>query len=401
MNVIDVIYSLEGAPQWFGFIDDKAIKNFLITYGKTNNRIGLCLSYKDLDFANKLIDQCNLPPSYVFIEWRAEPESETKIKALIENLKDVKLVLIGTKNEVNLYKKFMAWGVTDYLLMPLTIDMMDEIYKDKAQQENKINIGFLSSRIGCGATTFAINYCLALNRHHNQKSILLDFDINFGDLASKLDLMASPGLHGALIDSDRMDLDYIKNLWQKKYDELFVITNQWFQKQNFSEINFCDDKLNILISLLQSEFNIIGFDLSPPLNSHVNTFILSRLKELFVITDLSISSVRDTIVMVNEFKLQFPNLIIHLIANQRQPIDELDMILDTLSNSTELEVSMVLPFCKKELFSAELEGDALLHVAGNEKYSKKIIKYAAQLNNKTLTTYENIWQKIKKSFSGG
>lgn len=96
-------------------------------------------------------------------------------------------------------------GIADYLVKPLSNEMLDQALRqsqEKAQSNNSSGqversskfIYIIGTRGGIGATTLAVNLSWMMANEEKVQTALLDLDLQFGNGALALDIEPSRGL---------------------------------------------------------------------------------------------------------------------------------------------------------------------------------------------------------------
>ena len=95
-----------------------------------------------------------------------------------------KLLVVGSVNDISVYRRIVSLGVTDYLVSPLRLEaMMDAIERaahDPKGPERCKYIAVMGARGGTGSSTIAQNLAWAASKKIGIKTILIDLDLTFG-----------------------------------------------------------------------------------------------------------------------------------------------------------------------------------------------------------------------------
>jgi pilus assembly protein CpaE len=113
---------------------------------------------------------------------------------------DMKLVALGTVNDVALFRDLISAGATDYLVKPPTRETLATVLEKRSAANASTPDGLgqmivlIGSRGGVGATTSAVSCAWLLAAERPERIALLDLDLHFGTVALKLDLDPGSGL---------------------------------------------------------------------------------------------------------------------------------------------------------------------------------------------------------------
>ena len=112
---------------------------------------------------------------------------------------DLKLVVLGTVNDVALFRDLLSAGASDYLVKPSTREALTAILEKTAAPLGTTPDGlgqvivFIGSRGGVGATTSAVSCAWLMANERRERVALVDLDLHFGTVALKLDLDPGAG----------------------------------------------------------------------------------------------------------------------------------------------------------------------------------------------------------------
>jgi len=125
--------------------------------------------------------------------------------------KRLPLIVLGPADDPDAMRLAMRAGASDYISQPLqqsellaALRRVGEQLKDKTAQRGKL-VAVTNSKGGSGASFLATNIAYALNKEKGTRTLLADFDLQFGGLASYLELRPKRGLVEALDATDDMD----------------------------------------------------------------------------------------------------------------------------------------------------------------------------------------------------
>jgi pilus assembly protein CpaE len=120
-----------------------------------------------------------------------------------------KVVVIGSHNDIALYRELMRRGVSEYLVPPLQplqlIGAVTTLYADPASPFVGRQIAFVGARGGVGSSTVAHNLAYLLSETMRTNTVIVDLDLPFG--TAGLDFNQDPlqGVADALGQPDRLD----------------------------------------------------------------------------------------------------------------------------------------------------------------------------------------------------
>jgi pilus assembly protein CpaE len=165
-------------------------------------------------------------PSLVIVE---SQDRGAALIDLLDRLAEVcdpgtKVVVIGSHNDIALYRELMRRGVSEYLVPPLQtlqlIRAITTLYTDPSAPFVGRQIAFCGARGGVGSSTVAHNLAYTLSERMQTNTVIVDFDLPFG--TAGLDFNQDPlqGVVDALSQPDRLDQVLLDRMMVRCTDRL-------------------------------------------------------------------------------------------------------------------------------------------------------------------------------------
>jgi len=200
---------------------------------------------------------------------------------------NVSVIIMSVQGENEYLKKAMFYGAKEYIIKPFnydnlteTIKMTYERYKDAglmlAGTKEKLREGkttvFFSSKGGVGKSVLALNTAITLSKRKNVKVLLMDMDLQFGDISilvnqysarnildaidegqtesyenlqpylhkynENLDMLFAPGKPEAAEYISRGTIENIINSINKKYDYIIIDTSVSFDDKTLYLLDY-------------------------------------------------------------------------------------------------------------------------------------------------------------------
>ena len=187
------------------------------------NRLGRALSVIKAGGPHKAMEWCgeSTPPAAIFvnIDGTAHPVPALNDLAAVAG-PGCRLVAMGSRQDVNLYRKLLQAGIFDYLLTPSSMGQVSEILSRADEdawlgqpQAESVRLGQTVALIGAVGGVGASTVVTALGQHlaHACKipTVLVDYDRRGSNLALSLGLEANSGLEG-ILSAPEVDLRLIQ-----------------------------------------------------------------------------------------------------------------------------------------------------------------------------------------------
>lgn len=314
-------------------------------------------------------------PSLLVVDLSQSPDPMGEVERLAEVCDPgTRVITLGAMNDVYLYRALMDFGVTDYLLKPVSSEMLDEAIAraeqaDNAEPETKKAdgppsglgrlIAVVGARGGVGATTVAVNTAWQLAHDKGARVALVDLDLYFGSVALALDLESGRGFREALENPDRIDALFIERAMVRAADNLFVLAAEESLEKPFS---FDPEALDLLISSLRRDFDHVVLDL-PRFAARTQMAALSDDGVLTVVADPSLAGLRDTLRLVRLAKDSGTELRTDIVVNRAGAAKTGELTQADFERDGELRVSATVPFDPKAMAEAAGAGKTLHEVS--------------------------------------
>jgi pilus assembly protein CpaE len=209
------------------------------------------------------------------------------------------VIALGAANDVALYRQLRSAGVADYLVKPLTTDTLGEALRSALSHQAQLHepqtiqgklFCIVGARGGSGASTLATNLAAVLARDTNKKVGLIDLDLQFGTIALQLDVEASQGLREALENPDRIDSMFVNSTASVVGERLHVLATE----EGIFEPSYIDaEHLSSFLAQMRQHFDVVVVDV--PLHAMGHLWpVIGTATKLLIVTDLSLSGLRDT-----------------------------------------------------------------------------------------------------------
>jgi pilus assembly protein CpaE len=228
---------------------------------------------------------------------------------------DLKLVVLGTVNDVAMFRDLLSAGASDYLVKPSTREALATVLEKKSVAVGTTADGlgevivFIGSRGGVGATTSAVSCAWLLAAERRERIALVDLDLHFGTVALKLDLDPGSGLCEALEQPSRIDSLFIERAMIKMSDNLRVLAAEASAAQH---VAVDAGAIDLLLHELRRKFTRIVIDL-PRGVGPMQRVVLAAASHAIMVCVRSLPGLRDTIRLQSLVREQAPQARLWLV----------------------------------------------------------------------------------------
>ncbi len=215
---------------------------------------------------------------------------------------ETNVVALGKINDLALYKKFVAAGVADYLVKPVSAEDMEAALlaaalqhapQAAAEPSEKLGDVFLvvGTRGGVGASTITSNCAWLAAQKPDIKVALLDMDVQYGTSALALDLVPTGGLVEALQNPSRLDTLFMASAMVPKTEQLSILAAE---EELGRDPGYAPEAFERLLGEVRRSFEAVWVDMPRGTFGALGK-VLPHVKHVFVVSDLSLVSLRDAV----------------------------------------------------------------------------------------------------------
>ncbi|MBM7866199.1 AAA family ATPase [Heliobacterium gestii] len=247
------------------------------------------------------------------------------------------VILFGAGDPVELMRRSMQAGAGDFLEFPVTgarlRKSITSLFEVKKRQRAHLSenplvvprrqprvISVFSSKGGVGKTLVAVNLAVCLRELTRGDLLLLDLDLQFGNVADMLGLEAKTNIINLLADRGQIEHTELDRYLVAHESGVRVLPAP--PEPDQADL-VGEEDVRDLLSLFTKTFDYIVIDL-PPLFNDVVLTSLERADHLLLITTLEIPTVKNVKGGIDILKrLDFPPEKLHLVINRHNPNREL------------------------------------------------------------------------------
>lgn len=214
------------------------------------------------------------------------------------------VIIMSVQGEVEYLKKAMFYGAKEYIVKPFNYDTLIETitntyekYKDRqvSLNNNKVNfnakvISFFSSKGGVGKSILALNSAIVLSKDIRKKVLLVDLDLQFGDISMMVNQYNQKNFLDAIDDGQCDSYENIKPYlysYNENLDILFAPTKpeaaEYIGKESIEKI----------MKVFQKQYDFIIVDTGINFNDST-LYVLDISKYILYISTMEIVSLKNT-----------------------------------------------------------------------------------------------------------
>jgi pilus assembly protein CpaE len=217
------------------------------------------------------------------------------------------VIAIGDHNDVALYRDLQEIGVSNYIVKPLTRELLTKALAPKTNSGeigragSALKLGklvsFIGARGGVGTTTLAANLAWHLANRQSRRVALVDLDLQQGDCALLFNADTTPGFRDALANPLRLDPLLLDRIMTKNGERLFILSGEEPVQDN---LQLSPAAIDTLFAVLRSQFHYVIVDVPRiPLPAYRRALEIADRR--VIVVDQTMRSMRDAVRLKKAF----------------------------------------------------------------------------------------------------
>ncbi|MCW8917648.1 MAG: AAA family ATPase [Gammaproteobacteria bacterium] len=280
-------------------------------------------------------------PDVVFFELDGHAERHIQDLELLlkEHRGSVSVYVTYKEVALDLVRRMMRIGVMDIFPQPLqTQELMSAMAhavsakreRIKASQGAKGGVtAFIDAKGGVGSTTLAVNVAHVLAQKHKAEVLLIDFDLQFGDVAISLDLHPRSTVLDALRQPDRVDTVLLSALITKHDSGLDILPSPG----NLTSLDeLMADPVRKILQAAVQDYEFVILDLP----RFFNAGVIEALKfsdPVMLVCQNSLETIRNAKVILDNLSLIGVSLSAVELINNRAMAKSSSVTIDKLKST--------------------------------------------------------------------
>lgn len=284
-------------------------------------------------------------------------------------------IVIGPENDVNLYRRLIDMGISDYLVKPIMADVMAEIAAktliEKLGVKGSRLIAFIGAKGGVGTSLLCQAAACGVAQFNEQKTFLLDTCGGWSTLSVGLGFEPSTTLTEAARAAEAQDEDSLNRMIFKASERLSVLASGG---DMMLDHNLGAEQLEMMIDMLMAKYPVVFIDLSQSPQALQRT-VLARAHQINVVSTQSLVSLRQGRSLIQEIKdvRGGDEDGIELIINMQGLASGQEVPKGDIESAMDLKVSAFIAFEPKIFQGNESESRKITDDKDGESLIKKTI----------------------------
>ena len=352
----------------------------------------------DLAIARKAIDP-KAPPDLMLLDVSGSADPVAALGEIIQLCpRATRVLVIGSVNDVSLYRSLTSLGVIDYLVKPISGEVLHDALAALLDERGPSGgvqtrvTAFLGARGGIGATTLAVATAWYFVHEFHQRAALIDLDLHFGTLALGLDLEPGRGLREALEHPERIDSLLISSAMSSASERLKVLAGEESLEES---MHFHAEGFGPLFEQLANDFDQLVIDLPRSLDDG-SRHVISNVDSFLLITDLSLAGLRDALRIMDLVKRIGSKASPILVASQVGAPHRGEISQREFERGLGQSLDHVITYDPKAAVAMARHGKAMPAVARASKAAEEILALAQRLSGREASKKRSILGRLWK-----
>ncbi len=321
-------------------------------------------------------------PNLIIIESQAEREAMlVDLDKLAESCDaGTKVLVIGTVNDVVLYRSLMQRGVSEYMVAPLepyqVIEAIANLYADPDAEPVGQIIAFVGAKGGSGSSTICHNTAWAMSKITDTDVVISDFDLAFGTAGLDFDQDPVQGIADALSAPERLDEVLLDRLLTKCSENLslFAAPSTLDNVYDLSEKQ-CSTVIDVMRSNLPYAFVDV-----PHMWTGWSRQMLVHADDIIITATPDLASLRNTKNLIDLIGKERTNdSPPHIVLNQVNIPKKPEISVADFNKSLDRDVDIVIDFNPQLFGTAANNGQMILEFEPKAKASEQFNDLASKI----------------------
>ncbi len=211
-------------------------------------------------------------------------------------------IIVGPVNDVNLYRRLVGMGISDYLVKPLKTgplgnDIAATLLKRIGATGSRL-IAFVGAKGGVGTTVLCEGTAWALSDKLGQKTFLLDASAGWSTLSVGMEFEPSTTLAEATRAAAEKSHDSLSRMVVNRTDKLSILSSGG---DVMLDDSVSPEYYEALLDYFMATYPVVIADLSQS-SPLLQRAVLARAHKIMVVTSPTLTSVRATRTLLKEIK---------------------------------------------------------------------------------------------------
>ena len=349
------------------------------------NKVALTTHNGGINAAQEIY-KVNPTPNLIIIETTLPGEELISALDELASVCDAstRVIVVGHTNDVELYRKLMRFGVSEYLVMPIDSNVLVDTISEQFASEDAEPIGrtvaFISAKGGAGSSTIAHNTAWAISQQVRRDVLILDMDLPFGTAGLNYNQEPPHGLADAVFSNDPIDDVVVERLMSKCANHVSLLTAPGTLDKDY---DFDERSFEQVIEICQKNIPLVILDLPHAWNGWVR-HTLATADEVVIVAEPDLANLRNAKSLMDRLREMRqgeaePILVMNKVGVPKRP--EISPV--EFGASIETECFAETPFDPALFGSAANNGQMISEISASHKINDVFNSLAMKTSGRT------------------
>jgi pilus assembly protein CpaE len=295
-----------------------------------------------------------------------------------------RVVVIGSMNDVGLYRDLVRRGVSDYLIAPVgTLHIVRSVCglfsAPDAKPVGRI-IAIVGAKGGVGASTVAHNIAFSIARDLRLDSVVTDLDLAFGTAGLDFNQDPPQGIAEAVFSPDRIDIAFVDRLLTKCTDHLSLLAAPATLERVY---DFGEDAFEAIFDSLRATVPCVVLDVPHQWSGWSKQTLISA-DDILIVAAPDLANLRNTKNLYDLLKAARPNdhrplYCLNMVGIPKKP----EIKAADFAKALEDQPVAIIPFEPQVFGAAANNGQMIAEMSPNHRTAEMFRQLAQQLTGRT------------------
>ena len=285
------------ASDFIAFVADRQTEQTLKSFVLEQSMPHVHIAVGTIDDTIAYVTKLERSPLFLLVDLHGSVMPLSDLGRLAEVCEpSVQVVALGERNDVGLFRSLLKLGVHDYLVKPLTVELLkrtinlaDGKVAPVVRSRAGKTVAIAGTRGGIGVTTVAVNLARHLADETHRRVAFVDLNPHGGAANSLLGLKTNHGLTDVLQNFHRLDPQYVERTLVARNNRLFVLSSE-LEYGEYPQIS--EGALERILSLLCDSFHYVIIDVGTRSDALANE-AFDHAARVYLLADRSVHSARE------------------------------------------------------------------------------------------------------------
>lgn len=275
------------------------------------------------------------------------------------------VIMMTVQEEIEYIKQAMTAGASDYVTKPFSeeqlVGAIKKVYNINHRRKNGVVerelksepqvVTFFSTKGGVGKTTVATNLAVSLHQITNKDVVLVDLDLQFGDVSAMLNLMPKKTISHFAQEIENMNEDMLDG-YLIRHPESGIYVLPAPLRPEYADL-ISAEHVDRIIKLLTRNHDFVLVDTSPIFNE-TNMTALDLSNQIFLLLTLDLPSIKNAKLTLEVMESLQHRERVKLVLNRASR--DLGLRIEDVERTLGAEISFQLPSEGKMVVTAVNRG---------------------------------------------